>query len=58
MDDNFNAQPENMERYYNVLGVCINTETYNNKPPTNPFKKIILYYSHTFDCYLNKLVIL
>eukprot|EP01084_Bolivina_argentea_P258351 435515_1 len=24
VDDNFNAQPENMEPYYNVLGVCIN----------------------------------
>ena len=24
VDDNFNAQPENMEPNYNVLGVCIN----------------------------------
>eukprot|EP00483_Globobulimina_turgida_P009570 UN09589 len=24
VDDNFNAQPENMEPFYNVLGVCIN----------------------------------
>ena len=24
VDDNFNGQPENMEPYYNVLGVCIN----------------------------------
>eukprot|EP00483_Globobulimina_turgida_P007793 UN07808 len=24
VDDNFNAQPENVEPFYNVLGVCIN----------------------------------
>ncbi len=34
----------------------LNTDTCNNRPPINPFKKIMFCHSHIFNCYLNILL--